>query len=116
MASLADHKPFFTGKVSEQLLDSYLSHQSRSDGLLSPRERVIVQLIAEGNSNKDMGEALGLSVKTIESHRASLMRKLKLQIDGGDRSLCDTQSPRRAVRLTTRDGDASGTPVRRSTR
>jgi DNA-binding NarL/FixJ family response regulator len=79
VASLADHKPFFTGKVSEQLLDSYLSHQSRSDGLLSPRERVIVQLIAEGNSNRDMGEALGLSVKTIETHRASLMRKLKLK-------------------------------------
>jgi len=78
VASLADHKPFFTGKVSEQLLDSYLTHQSKSDGL-SPRERVIVQLIAEGNSNRDMSEALGLSVKTIESHRASLMRKLKLK-------------------------------------
>jgi DNA-binding NarL/FixJ family response regulator len=79
VASLANHKPFFTGRISEQLLDSYLStHQGKSDGLLSPRERAIVQLIAEGNSNKDMSEALGLSVKTIESHRASAMRKLKL--------------------------------------
>jgi DNA-binding NarL/FixJ family response regulator len=79
VASLANHKPFFAGRISEQLLDSYLStHQGKSDGLLSPRERAIVQLIAEGNSNKDMSEALGLSVKTIESHRASAMRKLKL--------------------------------------
>src|SRR5262245_31347541 len=79
VASLAEHKPFFTAKVSEQLLDSYLSVQeSKSDGL-SPRERVIVQLIAEGNSNRDMSAALGLSLKTIESHRASLMRKLKLK-------------------------------------
>ena len=40
---------------------------------------MILQLIAEGNSNRDMAEALGLSLKTIESHRASLMRKLKLK-------------------------------------
>lgn len=80
VASLAEHKPFFTGKVSEQLLDSYLSaHQGRPDGLLSARERAVVQLIAEGKSNKEMSEALGLSIKTIESHRASLMRKLKLK-------------------------------------
>jgi DNA-binding NarL/FixJ family response regulator len=78
VASLAEHKPFFIGKVSEQLFDSYLSaHQD--NGVLSPRERVIVQLIAEGNSNRDMSVALGLSLKTIESHRASLMRKLKLK-------------------------------------
>jgi DNA-binding NarL/FixJ family response regulator len=79
VTSLADHKPFFTAKVSEQLLDSYLSaHQVKTDEL-SPRERVIVQLIAEGHSNRDMSEALGLSLKTIESHRASLMRKLNLK-------------------------------------
>jgi DNA-binding NarL/FixJ family response regulator len=79
VASLADHKPFFTAKVSEQLLDTYLSaRQGQSDGL-SPRERAIAQLIAEGHSNRDMSAALGLSLKTIESHRASLMRKLKLK-------------------------------------
>jgi DNA-binding NarL/FixJ family response regulator len=79
VTSLADHKPFFTAKVSEQPLDSYLSaHQVKTDEL-SPRERVIVQLIAEGHSNRDMSEALGLSLKTIESNRASLMRKLKLK-------------------------------------
>jgi DNA-binding NarL/FixJ family response regulator len=45
---------------------------------LSPRERGIVQLIAEGHSNKEMSEILNLSVKTIETHRAAAMRKLKL--------------------------------------
>ena len=77
--SLAGHKPFFTGRVSEQLLDAFLStHHSKTDALLSPRERVIVQLIAEGHSNKEMSEVLNLSVKTIETHRASAMRKLNV--------------------------------------
>jgi DNA-binding NarL/FixJ family response regulator len=77
--SLAGHKPFFTGRVSEQLLDAFLStHHGKTDALLSPRERVIVQLIAEGHSNKEMSEVLNLSVKTIETHRASAMRKLNV--------------------------------------
>ena len=45
---------------------------------LSPRERAVVQLIAEGHSNREMSEILNLSVKTIETHRASAMRKLNL--------------------------------------
>ena len=76
--SLAAHKPFFTGRVSEQLLDTFLSRQRGNDTSLSPRERVIVQLIAEGHSNKQMSEILGLSIKTIETHRASAMRKLNV--------------------------------------
>ena len=77
--SLVDHKPFFTGRVSEQLLDSYLTGQPRkSESMLSPRERLIVQLIAEGHGNKEMASILNLSVKTIESHRATAMRKLNV--------------------------------------
>jgi DNA-binding NarL/FixJ family response regulator len=77
--SLVDHKPFFTGRVSEQLLDSYLMGQPRkSESTLSPRERLIVQLIAEGHGNKEMASILNLSVKTIESHRATAMRKLNV--------------------------------------
>src|SRR5262249_28321664 len=75
--SLASHKPFFTGKVSAQLLDTFLAKgHGKLDATLSPRERVIVQLIAEGHSNKEMTEILNLSVKTIETHRAAAMRKL----------------------------------------
>jgi DNA-binding NarL/FixJ family response regulator len=77
--ALSDHKPFFTGRVSEQLLESFLaSNVGGTHSSLSPRERGIVQLIAEGHSNKEMSEILNLSVKTIETHRAAAMRKLKL--------------------------------------
>jgi DNA-binding NarL/FixJ family response regulator len=77
--SLAGHRPFFTGRISEQLLDSFLSkHRGKTDTPLSPRERIVVQLIAEGRSNREMSEILSLSVKTIETHRAAAMRKLNV--------------------------------------
>jgi DNA-binding NarL/FixJ family response regulator len=77
--ALADHKPFFTGRVSEQLLKSFLLANQHKHGALSPRERLIVQLIAEGHGNKEIAEILNLSPKTIETHRASAMRKLDLK-------------------------------------
>jgi DNA-binding NarL/FixJ family response regulator len=52
--------------------------QGKNAPLLSPRERVVVQLVAEGNSNKDVSRILSLSVKTIETQRAAAMRKLNL--------------------------------------
>jgi DNA-binding NarL/FixJ family response regulator len=77
--ALAHHRPFFTGKLSEQLLDAFLSGQHGKLGAsLSPRERTVVQLIAEGHSNRQMSEILNLSVKTIETHRATAMRKLNV--------------------------------------
>jgi len=77
--SLVNHKPFFTGRVSEQLLKSYLTTLPlRGEGTLTPRERLVVQLISEGHSNKEIGAILNLSVKTIESHRATAMRKLNV--------------------------------------
>lgn len=82
--SLSGHKPFFTGKLSEKLLDTFLASQShRSASLLSARERVVVQLIAEGNSNKEMSGILNLSIKTIETHRATAMRKLNITSTAG---------------------------------
>ena len=74
--SLAAHKPFFTGKVSEALLETYLANNRGT--ILSPRERAVVQLIAEGKSNKVVGDVLAISQKTVESHRAAAMRKLNL--------------------------------------
>jgi DNA-binding NarL/FixJ family response regulator len=77
--SLVNKKPFFTGRVSEQLLKSYLTALPlRGEGTLTPRERLVVQLISEGHSNKEIGTILNLSVKTIESHRATAMRKLNV--------------------------------------
>jgi DNA-binding NarL/FixJ family response regulator len=82
--SLVNHKPFFTGRVSEHLLDACLaSYARRGDGALSPRERMIVQLIAEGHGNKEIAGILNLSVKTVESHRATAMRKLKITSTAG---------------------------------
>jgi DNA-binding NarL/FixJ family response regulator len=82
--SLVNHQPFFIGRVSEQILDVYLaSYLRRGGGALTPRERMVVQLIAEGHSNKEMAATLNLSVKTVESHRAAAMRKLNVTSTAG---------------------------------
>jgi DNA-binding NarL/FixJ family response regulator len=77
--ALAAHKPFFTGQISETLLYSFLSNRTseRRDGL-APRERIVVQLIAEGHGNREISEILHVSIKTVESQRASAMKKLQL--------------------------------------
>jgi DNA-binding NarL/FixJ family response regulator len=76
--ALAEHHPYFSWRVSEALLEEFLEKATRSSstGALTSREREVVQLIAEGKSNKEIGRLLDLSVKTVETHRASAMRKL----------------------------------------
>jgi DNA-binding NarL/FixJ family response regulator len=76
--ALAAHKPFFTTKVSESLLDSFLARPAQEGSALTHRERGVVQLIAEGYTNKQIAGLLGISFKTVETHRASVMRKLNL--------------------------------------
>ena len=76
--SLALHKPFFTANVSEALLDSFLKRPGHAQSALTPRERGVVQLIAEGHSNKQIANVLNISLKTVETHRAAVMRKLNL--------------------------------------
>lgn len=76
--SLAAHRPFFTAKVSETLLESYLTRSSVTETVLTARERSVVQLIAEGHSNKKIADILSISVKTVETHRAAAMRKLNI--------------------------------------
>jgi DNA-binding NarL/FixJ family response regulator len=83
--ALAAHRPFFTSEVSRHLLDSYLSRSenaprgSRTTRDLTGREQEIIQLLAEGKSNKEVAALLGLSVKTVETHRSNIMRKLGLR-------------------------------------
>jgi DNA-binding NarL/FixJ family response regulator len=79
--ALAHHKPFFTSNVSEAMLESFLQHGKTpetipSSGPITAREREIIQLLAEGKSNKKISAMLGISVKTVETHRASIMRKI----------------------------------------
>lgn len=82
--SLASRKPFFTGRLSERMLESYLAKQSGKPGpTLTPRERMVVQLIAEGNSNKDISSILSVSIKTIESQRAAAMKKIEVTSTAG---------------------------------
>jgi DNA-binding NarL/FixJ family response regulator len=76
--SICLQKPFFTAKISETLLGSYLRAGSADADLLSPRERGVIQLIAEGNSNRQIGAILNISTKTVEAHRGTAMRKLNL--------------------------------------
>ncbi|UVF22066.1 response regulator transcription factor [Microvirga terrae] len=76
--SLAAHKPFFTGKVSEALLETYLSKGCTKRSVLSSREKAVVQLIAEGKTNKQIADILSVSTKTVETHRALALRKLNL--------------------------------------
>jgi DNA-binding NarL/FixJ family response regulator len=90
--ALTAHKPFFTAKVSETLLDSFLSRPAPEGSALTHRERSVVQLIAEGYTNKQIAGLLKISVKTVEAHRAAIMRKLNLS------------SPAALVRYAIRNG------------
>jgi len=77
-------KIYFTPKVASMVLDGYLRPDKRTGSetttrsRLTPREREIVQLLAEGKSSKEVAVVLGLSVKTAETHRSNIMRKLEL--------------------------------------
>jgi DNA-binding NarL/FixJ family response regulator len=65
--------------VSQTLLASFLGKGgTTSDHILSPREESVIKLIAEGHGNKEIADVLSISLKTVESHRASALRKLKL--------------------------------------
>jgi DNA-binding NarL/FixJ family response regulator len=83
--SLREHKPFLTSTVTEFVLDDYLHRADEGEDdvhvhtAVTAREREIIQLLAEGRSNKEAASLLGISVKTIEAHRANLMRKLHLR-------------------------------------
>ena len=82
--ALRRNKMYFTPKVAAMILDGYLRPESGSAPespariRLTPREREVVQLLAEGKSSKEVAVALGLSVKTAETHRSNIMRKLDL--------------------------------------
>jgi DNA-binding NarL/FixJ family response regulator len=82
--ALGNHRPFFTARAAEMLLDGFCRPHAAPDpeavvrNRLTSREREIVQLLAEGKSSKEVAVSLGISVKTAETHRANIMRKLEL--------------------------------------
>ena len=88
--SLIIHKPFYAGSFSNELRSMFSSEvkgvtTGRADAnqLLSPREKTIVRLVAEGHSNKGVSAILNLSIKTTETHRAAAMRKLNINSTAG---------------------------------
>jgi len=80
--ALQHQRTFFTTKISQMLLNGYLNpgseNQYPAKNILTPREREVIQLLAEGKTSKEVAVALKLSVKTAETHRTNLMRKLDL--------------------------------------
>jgi DNA-binding NarL/FixJ family response regulator len=83
--ALQRQRTFFTTRVSQMLLDGYLDRENQDeragedfDDVLTTREREVIQLLAEGKTSKEVAIALNLSVKTAETHRTNLMRKLGL--------------------------------------
>jgi len=77
--ALAAHKPYFSGALSSEDLESHLrSDRGGKAGteLLTSREREVTQRIAEGLSSKQIASRLGISIKTVETHRTTLMRKI----------------------------------------
>lgn len=69
---------YFSPGVSGALVQAYLDNAPPSGDPLSPREREVLQLIAEGKTMKEIGGVLGISARTAESHRARIMAKLKI--------------------------------------
>jgi len=86
--ALQRQRTFFTTRVSQMVLDGFLDRDNGSDNgepaslpagdLLTSREREVIQLLAEGRTSKEVAVTLNLSVKTAETHRTNLMRKLGL--------------------------------------
>jgi len=77
--AVRQHKPYFTSKLADWVTRQMSEPTGKaSRGRLTPREREIVQLLAEGKSNKEAATMLGISVKTIETHRANIMLKLNV--------------------------------------
>jgi DNA-binding NarL/FixJ family response regulator len=77
--TVARGEVYLSPRASRKVIDDYLRrHDAGDDPLqqLTPRQREILQLIAEGKSTKDIGFLLAISIKTVETHRAQIMRRL----------------------------------------
>jgi len=71
------HQPFFTGRLAMSMAQNFVSpHEPDSADSLTPREVEVVQLLAEGKSNKQVAGELKVSTRTVESHRHHIMKKM----------------------------------------
>ncbi len=76
--AVSRHKTFFTSSVAEFVLQTFLDakRNTREPSPLTQREREVIQLVAEGKGNKEVANSLGISLRTAETHRTNIMRKL----------------------------------------
>ena len=83
--SIVKGRRFFTSRVAETVVEAYMSKRTSTETdshiqvVLTTREREVVQLLAEGKSNKEVADRLGISARTAEGHRAEVMRKLRFE-------------------------------------
>ena len=75
--ALLHHKPFLSETVS-LLLPESKSSRAANNGILTGRERMVLQLLAEGQRSKEIAYDLAISLRTVETHRANMMRKLNM--------------------------------------
>lgn len=76
LAEVEQGKYYLSPGIAETVVNAYLRQDEASPGSLTCRERQVLQLVAEGNPSKEIARILNLEVKTVESHRSRLMRKL----------------------------------------
>jgi len=81
--ALSKHDHFFTSKVAQMMYQDYVKRRTSTGDVesrrsLTSRQREVLRLLAEGNTNKEVASALGISVKTAETHRAKIMRNLQV--------------------------------------
>ncbi|HZF25793.1 MAG TPA: response regulator transcription factor [Steroidobacteraceae bacterium] len=74
---------YLSPKVSKAVVEAYLAKTDLPRDLLTPRERQVVQLIGEGHSTKEIATLLGISIKTVDTHRTKLMAKLDIHQTAG---------------------------------
>ena len=84
LKALSEHKHFFTSRISEIVFAQYINGKKPLESApkkrrITDREREVVQLLAEGKSSKEIAQILGISVRTVETHRAAIMKKLGLK-------------------------------------
>ena len=83
LKSVAMGQFYLSPAISRQVVDNYLRGGPMGLEVLTPRQREILQLIAEGKSTRDIADTLHLSVKTVETHRTQLMERLDIYDTAG---------------------------------
>lgn len=83
VAQVSKGIPYLSPEISQTMLDAYRSERHARSEPLTPRERQVLQLVAEGKTTKEVASLLGISVKTADTHRSRLMNKLDIHETAG---------------------------------